>query len=451
MKKKLFGTDGIRGKANQYPITPEIAMLVGKATAKVLGGGSGHKRVVLGKDTRISGYMLENAITSGLLSMGMDVLAVGPMPTPAVAHLTRSMGAVCGIMITASHNPACDNGIKIFAEDGFKLPDSIELEIEKEMLEGTLAEEGVPCENIGKAYRIEDARGRYIEYAKGSIQNLSLRGLRIVLDCANGAAYSIAPLIFRELGAEVIETAVRPDGLNINDGCGALYPENIGRLVREHRADAGIALDGDADRVIFCDANGEEVNGDRIIGMLALAYQRERKLASDTIVVTGMSNLGLMRAMKQAGINVEVTDVGDRYVIERMRGGSFNVGGEQSGHIIFMDYATTGDGQLTALQFLDVLARSGKKASELASVCPQYPQVLLNVAVSHERGVKDAIMASDALSAAIAEEEGKLSGEGRVLVRPSGTEALIRVMVEAKTEQIALLAAENLVNVIKML
>ena len=319
------------------------------------------------------------------------------------------------------------------------------------MLEGTLAEEGVPCENIGKAYRIEDARGRYIEYAKGSIQNLSLRGLRIVLDCANGAAYSIAPLIFRELGAEVIETAVRPDGLNINDGCGALYPENIGRLVREHRADAGIALDGDADRVIFCDANGEEVNGDRIIGMLALAYQRERKLASDTIVVTGMSNLGLMRAMKQAGINVEVTDVGDRYVIERMRGGSFNVGGEQSGHIIFMDYATTGDGQLTALQFLDVLARSGKKASELASVCPQYPQVLLNVTVSHERGVKDAIMASDALSAAIAEEEGKLSGEGRVLVRPSGTEALIRVMVEAKTEQIALLAAENLVNVIKML
>ena len=256
MKKKLFGTDGIRGKANQYPITPEIAMLVGKATAKVLGGGSGHKRVVLGKDTRISGYMLENAITSGLLSMGMDVLAVGPMPTPAVAHLTRSMGAVCGIMITASHNPACDNGIKIFAEDGFKLPDSVELEIEKEMLEGTLAEEGVPCENIGKAYRIEDARGRYIEYAKGSIQNLSLRGLRIVLDCANGAAYSIAPLIFRELGAEVIETAVRPDGLNINDGCGALYPENIGRLVREHRADAGIALDGDADRVIFCDANG---------------------------------------------------------------------------------------------------------------------------------------------------------------------------------------------------
>ena len=428
MKKKLFGTDGIRGKANQYPITPEIAMLVGKATAKVLGGGSGHKRVVLGKDTRISGYMLENAITSGLLSMGMDVLAVGPMPTPAVAHLTRSMGAVCGIMITASHNPACDNGIKIFAEDGFKLPDSVELEIEKEMLEGTLAEEGVPCENIGKAYRIEDARGRYIEYAKGSIQNLSLRGLRIVLDCANGAAYSIAPLIFRELGAEVIETAVRPDGLNINDGCGALYPENIGRLVREHRADAGIALDGDADRVIFCDANGEEVNGDRIIGMLALAYQRERKLASDTIVVTGMSNLGLMRAMKQAGINVEVTDVGDRYVIERMRGGSFNVGGEQSGHIIFMDYATTGDGIISALHVLKLMKQTGKQLAELAGFMNVFPQEIRSFGVAR----KTPFAELSRLPAEIDACREALGESGRTIVRYSGTENKIRILVEAE-------------------
>ena len=428
MKKKLFGTDGIRGKANQYPITPEIAMLVGKATAKVLGGGSGHKRVVLGKDTRISGYMLENAITSGLLSMGMDVLAVGPMPTPAVAHLTRSMGAVCGIMITASHNPACDNGIKIFAEDGFKLPDSVELEIEKEMLEGTLAEEGVPCENIGKAYRIEDARGRYIEYAKGSIQNLSLRGLRIVLDCANGAAYSIAPLIFRELGAEVIETAVRPDGLNINDGCGALYPENIGRLVREHRADAGIALDGDADRVIFCDANGEEVNGDRIIGMLALAYQRERKLASDTIVVTGMSNLGLMRAMKQAGINVEVTDVGDRYVIERMRGGSFNVGGEQSGHIIFMDYATTGDGIISALHVLKLMKQTGKPLAELAGFMNVFPQEIRSFGVAR----KTPFAELSRLPAEIDACREALGESGRTIVRYSGTENQIRILVEAE-------------------
>ena len=428
MKKKLFGTDGIRGKANQYPITPEIAMLVGKATAKVLGGGSGHKRVVLGKDTRISGYMLENAITSGLLSMGMDVLAVGPMPTPAVAHLTRSMGAVCGIMITASHNPACDNGIKIFAEDGFKLPDSVELEIEKEMLEGTLAEEGVPYENIGKAYRIEDARGRYIEYAKGSIQNLSLRGLRIVLDCANGAAYSIAPLIFRELGAEVIETAVRPDGLNINDGCGALYPENIGRLVREHRADAGIALDGDADRVIFCDANGEEVNGDRIIGMLALAYQRERKLASDTIVVTGMSNLGLMRAMKQAGINVEVTDVGDRYVIERMRGGSFNVGGEQSGHIIFMDYATTGDGIISALHVLKLMKQTGKPLAELAGFMNAFPQEIRSFGVAR----KTPFAELSRLPAEIDACREALGESGRTIVRYSGTENKIRILVEAE-------------------
>ena len=428
MKKKLFGTDGIRGKANQYPITPEIAMLVGKATAKVLGGGSGHKRVVLGKDTRISGYMLENAITSGLLSMGMDVLAVGPMPTPAVAHLTRSMGAVCGIMITASHNPACDNGIKIFAEDGFKLPDSVELEIEKEMLEGTLAEEGVPCENIGKAYRIEDARGRYIEYAKGSIQNLSLRGLRIVLDCANGVAYSIAPLIFHELGAEVIETAVRPDGLNINDGCGALYPENIGRLVREHRADAGIALDGDADRVIFCDANGEEVNGDRIIGMLALAYQRERKLASDTIVVTGMSNLGLMRAMKQAGINVEVTDVGDRYVIERMRGGSFNVGGEQSGHIIFMDYATTGDGIISALHVLKLMKQTGKPLAELAGFMNVFPQEIRSFGVAR----KTPFAELSRLPAEIDACREALGESGRTIVRYSGTENKIRILVEAE-------------------
>ena len=428
MKKKLFGTDGIRGKANQYPITPEIAMLVGKATAKVLGGGSGHKRVVLGKDTRISGYMLENAITSGLLSMGMDVLAVGPMPTPAVAHLTRSMGAVCGIMITASHNSFEYNGIKIFAEDGFKLPDSVELEIEKEMLEGTLAEEGVPCENIGKAYRIEDARGRYIEYAKGSIQNLSLRGLRIVLDCANGAAYSIAPLIFRELGAEVIETAVRPDGLNINDGCGALYPENIGRLVREHRADAGIALDGDADRVIFCDANGEEVNGDRIIGMLALAYQRERKLASDTIVVTGMSNLGLMRAMKQAGINVEVTDVGDRYVIERMRGGSFNVGGEQSGHIIFMDYATTGDGIISALHVLKLMKQTGKPLAELAGFMNVFPQEIRSFGVAR----KTPFAELSRLPAEIDACREALGESGRTIVRYSGTENKIRILVEAE-------------------
>ncbi|MDR0931908.1 MAG: phosphoglucosamine mutase [Victivallales bacterium] len=426
--KKLFGTDGIRGRANSYPITPELALLVGKATAKVLGGASGHKRVVLGKDTRISGYMLENAITSGLLGMGMDVLAVGPMPTPAVAHLTKSMGAVCGIMITASHNPACDNGIKIFAEDGFKLPDSVEMAIEKEILGGTLDSDGVEAEKIGKAYRIEDARGRYIEYTKGSIQNLSLRGLKLVLDCANGAAYSIAPLIFRELGAEVIETAVKPDGLNINANCGALHPENMGKLVREHGADAGIALDGDADRVIFCDANGEEVNGDRIIGMLALAFQKERKLSSDTVVVTGMSNLGLNRAMKQAGIKVEFTDVGDRYVIERMRSGNFNLGGEQSGHIIFMDYATTGDGIISALHVLKHMRKSGKSLAELADFMTVFPQELRSFAVARKIPIAELSL----LSKEISECQKALGESGRTVVRYSGTENKIRILVEAE-------------------
>ena len=426
--KKLFGTDGIRGRANSYPIKPELTLLVGKATAKVLGGASGHQRVVLGKDTRISGYMLENAITSGLLSMGMDVLAVGPMPTPAVAHLTKSMGAVCGIMITASHNPACDNGIKIFAEDGFKLPDAVELEIEKEILGGKLAEDGVPGEAIGKAFRIEDARGRYIEFAKGSIRNLSLRGLKLVLDCANGAAYSIAPPIFRELGAEVIETAVKPNGLNINDGCGALHPENMGELVRKYGADAGIALDGDADRVIFCDANGNEVNGDRIIGMLALSFQREKKLASDTVVVTSMSNLGLSRAMKQAGIRVEVTDVGDRYVIERMRAGGFNVGGEQSGHIIFMDYATTGDGIISALHVLKLMKESGKPLAELAGFMTVFPQKLHSFAVARKTPLEELSL----LPAEIEACRAALGESGRTIVRYSGTENKIRILVEAE-------------------
>ena len=436
--KKLFGTDGIRGKANRYPITPELALLVGKATAKVLGGA--HRRVILGKDTRLSGYMLENAITGGLLSMGMDVLAVGPVPTPAVAHLTKSMGAACGIMITASHNPASDNGIKIFAEDGFKLPDSVELEIEKEIFGGKLGEEGVSGENIGKAFRVEDARGRYISYSKGSVGDLRLNGLRIVLDCANGASYSIAPTIFRELGAEVIENSVHPNGLNINDGCGALHPENVGRLVREHHADVGIAFDGDADRVIFCDADGNVVNGDRIIGMIALAYQKEKKLASDTVVVTGMSNLGLMRAMKKAGIKVEVTDVGDRYVIERMRAGYFNVGGEQSGHIIFMDYATTGDGIITALHVLKLMRATGKPLAEMAGFMDVFPQEIRSLAVAR----KTPFAELKGLSSEIEACRETLGESGRTIVRYSGTENKIRILVEAEKSSDVQLWVERL-------
>ncbi len=423
--KKLFGTDGVRGKANRYPITPETALLLGKATARVLGGSAQNgrrRRVVLGKDTRLSGYMLEMAIASGLLSMGMDVLEVGPMPTPAVAHLTRSMGAVCGIMITASHNPACDNGIKIFAADGYKLPDAVELEIEKEIFSGKLEEAGVPGECVGKAYRLEDARGRYIEFAKSSIGNMSLAGLKIVLDCANGAGYAIAPMILRELGAEVIECAVKPDGLNINDNCGALYSCNVGKLVREHKADAGIALDGDADRVIFCDAGGAEVNGDRIIGMLALASK------VDTVVVTSMSNLGLLKAMKREGINVEVTDVGDRYVIERMREGNFRIGGEQSGHIIFKDYATTGDGILSALHVLKLMVTTGKSLAELAGFMDVFPQELHSFLV----GRKVPLAELSLLPAEIEACREALGDSGRTIVRYSGTENKIRILVEAE-------------------
>jgi len=428
--KKLFGTDGIRGKANIYPITAEMALAVGKATAQVFGETmQGRQRAILGKDTRVSGYMLENALTGGLLSMGMDVLAVGPMPTPAVAHLTRSMGACCGIMITASHNPAEDNGIKIFAADGFKLADSIELEIEKHILSESSANEHIKGDAIGKAYRIDDARGRYIEFAKSSVKNNSLKGLKIVLDCANGAAYSIAPLIFRELGAEVIEYSVKPDGFNINKDCGAMHPEFIGELVRKHGADAGIALDGDADRVIFCDENGIEVNGDRIIGMLALDYQARRKLIDNTVVVTSMSNLGLHRAMKQANIHVEITDVGDRYVIERMRENGFNIGGEQSGHIIFMDYATTGDGIISALHVLEYMKRSNKSLSELASFMTVFPQKISSFNVKRKVPLKDLTL----LPAAIAECERTLGDSGRTIVRYSGTENKIRILVEAET------------------
>lgn len=428
--RKLFGTDGIRGKANTYPITADIALQVGKAVGKYFTNNSDKTtRVIVGKDTRISGYMLESALTSGLLSMGMDVLAVGPMPTPAVAHLTRSMGCACGIMITASHNPAADNGIKIFSEEGFKLPDEVELEIENMILDESLIfSKGSNNSKIGKAYRLDDARGRYIEFAKSSIKNMSLKGLKMVLDCANGAAYSIAPLIFRELGAEVIEFAVHPNGLNINEDCGATHVENLSRLVKEHKADVGIALDGDADRVIFCDKNGEIVNGDQIIGMIALDYAERNKLANNTIVVTSMSNLGLHKAMAKNNIQVEITDVGDRYVIERMKTGAFNVGGEQSGHIIFMDYATTGDGIISALHVLKLMNRTGKSLDELASFMTVFPQDIRSLAIKKKLPIHELHQ----LPAMIKKCEETLSTSGRVIVRYSGTENKIRLLVEAE-------------------
>lgn len=429
--KKLFGTDGIRGKANTYPITPEIALQVGKAVAHVLGArGHGSSKAIIGKDTRLSGYMIEMAIASGLISMGMDVLEIGPMPTPAVAHLTKSMGADCGIMITASHNPAEDNGIKIFGPDGFKIADEIEREIEEHILQGEITSAHIGTDMIGKAYRLDDARGRYIEFSKSSIKNKSLKGLKVVLDCANGAAYSIAPVIFRELGAEVIKDSCEPDGYNINRDCGATHVENVSALVKKHKAHVGISLDGDADRVIFCDADGNEVNGDRIIGMCALDFKERNRLAGNKVVVTSMTNMGFIQAMNEAGIDVEITDVGDRNVIERMREFGYNIGGEQSGHVIFMDYVTTGDGIITALHVLKLMVDKKKKLSELAAFMDEYPQVLKNFKVSS----KPAIDNVPPLRNIIKEAQDALGKNGRTIVRYSGTENKIRILVEAKAE-----------------
>ena len=429
--KKLFGTDGIRGKANHYPITSEISLKLGKAIAKVFSQQQNkNMKAVVGKDTRLSGYMLETALTSGLVSMGMDVLQVGPLPTPAVAHLTKSMGANCGIMLTASHNPSEDNGIKIFDHNGFKLPDEVEAEIEQLILEDELSSEHISANDIGKAYRIDDAKGRYIEFAKSSIQNFSLDGLKIVLDCANGAGYNIAPLIFRELGAEVITTATEPDGFNINDSCGAMYPRTAGNLVKMLNADCGISLDGDADRVIFTDSNGEVVNGDRIIGLCALEAKKRNILQDNTIVVTSMSNLGLIKAMAKNNIAVETTDVGDRYVIEKMRKDNFNIGGEQSGHIIFMDYATTGDGIITALNVLREMKRKKQPLAKMANFMKEFPQEIKSLPVKQ----KTPLTELNELNKAVKECEKSLNDSGRVILRYSGTENKIRLLVEAEKQ-----------------
>jgi len=375
----------------------------------------------------------------------MDVLAVGPMPTPAIAHLIKSFAGTCGIMITASHNPYKDNGIKLFGPKGFKLPDEVELEIEKIMFDGEISGSHIGTKELGKAYRIDDAIGRYIEFAKSSIKSASLKGLKIVLDCANGAGYCIAPWIFKELGAEVIKVAYEPDGININKNCGAMYPHNISNLVREHKADVGICLDGDADRLIMLDSNGAVVNGDRLLAMCAIDHKERGKLANNTLVVTVMSNLGLIHAMKREGINVEVTDVGDRYVIERMREGGFNIGGEQSGHIIFMDYVTTGDGIISALHILSMMKRKKKDLSELANCMEEFPQLLQNVKVGKKLPVEEV----PELDSIIKECEKDLGDNGRVLVRYSGTENLMRVMIEAKKHEIAESWAKKIIKVVE--
>lgn len=424
---KLFGTDGIRGRANEFPITAEVALRVGKAVARVMRSSApSRNRVLVGKDTRISGYMLETALTSGLVSMGMDVLLVGPLPTPAVAHLIKSMGATAGIMLTASHNPYEDNGLKIFGPDGYKLSDELEAIIERHILGDEPEAPPLPPAQIGKAKRIDDARGRYIEFAKHTADNVSLHGMKIVLDCGNGAAYSIAPLIFRELGAEVITTGIEPDGLNINAGCGALYPETAGELVRKHNADLGVSFDGDADRVIFTDANGQVVTGDRVLALCAIGLKEQGKLKKDTLVATVMSNLGLIEAMKKHGIKVETTAVGDRSVIECIRKNGYSFGGENSGHLIFAEHSTTGDGIMSALQIIRMMKERNATLAQLSSVMHEYPTQLVNLPTK----AKPAISSLKKLNALMDEATGDFGDQGRHLIRYSGTENKIRVLVE---------------------
>ena len=442
--RKLFGTDGVRGKANIYPITPEMALKLGKAAAKVLLGSkekNGKKPLILiGKDTRISGYMLEYALTAGITSMGADVLLVGPMPTPAISHLTKSFAADFGIMISASHNPYYDNGIKFFDNNGFKLSDEIEEQIEKIVLEEKFENGHISGELIGRAKRIDDAKGRYVEFAKASINNNSLKGIKIVLDCANGASYDVTPHIFRELGAEVVVINNAPDGLNINLNCGSLYPEQLKQRVKQEKADIGIALDGDADRVIFVDEKGNEVDGDQIMSVCSLDLFSQNKLRNKTLVATVMSNIGLDIAMKKIGIKVVRTDVGDRNVIDEMRKRNYNFGGEQSGHLIFLDYTTTGDGTIAALQVLNILKKSNKKLSQLATLMEKIPQYILNVEVKEK---------IPRVRNKIKEIEKKLKHKGRILVRYSGTQNLARIMIEGPNMEEIKKYAQALENEIK--
>jgi phosphoglucosamine mutase len=443
MARKLFGTDGVRGRANSHPMTAELALRLGAAAGRYFRAdrANGH-RVVIGKDTRLSGYMLENALTAGLTSMGMNVLLLGPVPTPAVGYLTRSMRADLGIMISASHNPAEDNGIKFFGPDGFKLSDEAEADIEK-IAEGEIAL--VPPPEIGRAKRIDDGRGRYVEYAKTTFpRGLSLSGLKVVIDAAHGAAYRAAPDVLWELGAEVIPLGVAPNGHNINEGCGSTDTRAAVDAVIAHKADLGIALDGDADRVMLIDEKGEVADGDQIMALFALRWAEAGRLNDGTLVASVMSNLGLERFLEGRGLRLERAPVGDRYVVEKMRAGGWNLGGEQSGHIVMTDYATTGDGLIAALQFLAAMAETGKRASGLVESFERVPQLLKNV--RYERGEP---LAAKAVKTAIAEAEKRLSGRGRLVIRKSGTEPLIRVMAECDDEALLSDVVEGIVMAVQ--
>jgi phosphoglucosamine mutase len=426
---KLFGTDGVRGTANIHPMTAEIALQIGRAAAYICKEKEHRHKIVIGKDTRVSGYMLESALVSGICSMGVDALLIGPMPTPGIAFITRSMRADAGMVISASHNPFQDNGIKIFSRDGFKLPDRVEERLEELILSQAIDQLRPTADDIGKAFRIDDANGRYIVFLKDTFPaHLTLEGLKLVIDCGNGAAYKIAPMVFSELGAEVISLGIEPDGHNINAGCGSLHPEKLQQKVVAENADIGIAFDGDADRVIFVDHTGKVIDGDQIMAICALDLQRRDQLRKNTVVATVMSNIGLEKTLLKAGIRLVRTQVGDRYVVEEMRAAGYNFGGEQSGHLIFMDHNTTGDGILSALQLLAVVVSEGKSLAELAGVMEIFPQVLINVPVREKTPVNEIA----ALQRQAREVEKDIAGSGRLLIRYSGTENKLRIMLEGE-------------------
>jgi phosphoglucosamine mutase len=440
MVRKYFGTDGIRGRANRV-ITPELALKVGQAAGLIFQNGDHRHRVLIGKDTRLSGYMIENALVAGFTSVGMDVLLTGPMPTPAIAMLTRSMRADLGVMISASHNPYDDNGIKLFGPDGHKLSDEIEQDIER-LVDGDVSKKLAKSDALGRARRIDGVQDRYIEFAKRTLpRNLSLDGLRIVVDCANGAGYQVAPNALWELGADVVAIAVTPDGFNINKECGSTAPDALARKVREVRADVGIALDGDADRVLIVDEQGHVVDGDQLLAVIAASWQEDGRLAKPGVVTTVMSNLGLERYLGSLGLSLLRTPVGDRYVLESMRAEGYNVGGEPSGHIILSDHVTTGDGLVAALQVLAVVKKLGQPVSAVCRRFEPLPQVLRNVRYKKGKPLENA-----QVRLAIKSAEQRLNGQGRLVIRPSGTEPVIRVMGEGDDRSLVEDVVEGIVE-----
>ncbi|SHO45778.1 phosphoglucosamine mutase [Desulfopila aestuarii] len=444
--RKLFGTDGIRGVANIYPMTIEIAMQVGRAIAFIVKDKAKGHRIVIGKDTRVSCYMLENALAAGICSMGVDVLLVGPMPTPGISFITTSMRADAGVVISASHNPFQDNGIKIFSSDGFKLPDHVELDIEDLIFSQKMAALRPVADEVGKMARIEDAKGRYIVFLKNTFpKNYTLDGFHVVIDCAHGATYKVAPHVFRELGAKVTTIGVEPDGTNINKDCGALHPELMAQKVKDLGADLGLAFDGDGDRLIVCDEQGKIVDGDHIMAICAQELMKQRKLKKKTLVATVMSNMGLEVAMERMGGKLVRTAVGDRYVVECMRKKGYSFGGEQSGHLVFLDHITTGDGILASLQLMAIMKKRKKPLSELAAVMESFPQILKNVRMS----TKIPVDSIPDFPETVRRFEEKLGKSGRILVRPSGTEPVIRVMVEGEDQDEIESMADELCEVVR--